>query len=261
MEQADLSGQRFNRWLVVRRSDRTRHWVCSCDCGTVRDVFVGNLRQGYSQSCGCLKDERTRIRNRTHGLSASREYKIWAGMKKRCYDPSCKSFEDYGKRGIAVCARWQGSFENFYADMGPRPSRRHSIERVNNDGPYSPDNCRWATQREQVNNTRRNHFIEWNGERLTLAQWAERAGIRPHALLHRLDRGWPLEQALRTGQLTDTTRRFHSTLTMSGETRCIAEWARITGIPDGTIRARIRGGWPVVDALTRPVNRIASQSA
>ncbi|HEY9737554.1 MAG TPA: hypothetical protein V6D06_14770 [Trichocoleus sp.] len=119
-------------------------------------------------------------------------------MKSRCHNPNNAAYDRYGGRGIVVCDRWRESFENFYADMGPRPSEQHSIDRINNDGNYEPGNCRWATDKQQSRNTRRNRLLTYNGETLFLDEWAERLSISKHTLQTRLWRGWSVEEAFET---------------------------------------------------------------
>lgn len=135
--------------------------------------------------------------NYRHGGYRSPEYKSWQGMLRRCASPSDPRWKDYGGRGIAVCQRWQSSFEAFLADMGRRPSLRHSIERIDNQGPYSADNCRWATKREQARNRRTNRLVEIEGEELCLAELAERHGLKIGTLHRRLKMGERLPFALR----------------------------------------------------------------
>ncbi len=133
--------------------------------------------------------------------SSRPEYCIWHGMRSRCLKPSTKCYPRYGGRGITICSRWAESFNAFVADMGPRPSVLHSLERINNNGPYSPENCRWATILEQQNNTRYNRRITFHGKTQTLAQWGRELGVSSSALRGRLD-NWPIERAL--------TERGHS---------------------------------------------------
>lgn len=117
-------------------------------------------------------------------------------MIQRCYDSNFPYYYRYGGRGITVCEQWRSSIENFYADMGPKPTRDHSLDRIDNDGNYSPENCRWATCKEQLRNTRANHLITYNGETLCITEWAEQLGMRPNALGLRIAKGWTIERAL-----------------------------------------------------------------
>ena len=167
----DCSGQRFGRLVALRetspkiRKDRgttIRRYSCQCDCGNSIDVTVPDLRSGNTVSCGCWKIEATKRSNTTHGKSisvsrsgkATTEYHSWRGMIDRCTNERHISYKFYGARGIKVCDRWRSSFEDFLSDMGEKPSKLHSIDRINGDGDYSPDNCRWATGKQQFANQR-----------------------------------------------------------------------------------------------------------
>lgn len=187
-----LDGQRFGRWVAIVYRGRCRY-LCRCDCGTEREVFIPSLRRGVSRSCGCLHVELLRARATTHGLTGTSEHKIWKGIRKRCSNARTEMFSHYGGRGIRVCERWE-SFENFLADMGPRPSPRHSLDRIDNDGHYEPGNCRWATRKEQTRNRRKTKFVTWKGERRSVPAWAELLGIPCDTLYHRLER-WSVERA------------------------------------------------------------------
>lgn len=135
----------------------------------------------------------------THGMSNSPEYVAWKGMRNRCYYRGHNRYENYSGRGIRVCMRWKESFENFYADMGPKPGAEFSIERMDNDDDYTPDNCCWATPKEQSRNTRRNRMVTHNDETRCLSEWAEIVGIRPNTIWHRINTyGWSVDRALTT---------------------------------------------------------------
>lgn len=157
----DLTGRRYGRLIAVAFSESRKgwaYWECLCDCGKSRIIRAGNLQTGQCRSCGCLAAESSAITARkrtTHGGSYSIEYRTWHGMKDRCGNPNNPKFKLYGGRGISVCTRWHDSFANFLADMGPRPSDRHSIDRFpDGNGNYQPGNCRWATYSEQNSNRR-----------------------------------------------------------------------------------------------------------
>jgi hypothetical protein len=182
----DLAGKRFNRLLVIRRTKvegaRNVMWECKCDCGNMTVAAAANIGKS-TKSCGCLAKEtaanllRGNTTNRTHNMCSTVEHATWTKMKQRCHNPNNEKYPIYGARGIFVCDRWQDSFENFYADMGPRPSKRHSIDRKNNDGPYAPDNCHWALPKIQGRNTRSNHIVEIDGHRLCIVEWIEKLKV------------------------------------------------------------------------------------
>lgn len=207
----DLLGHVFGRWTVIEYAGRYRGyggavWKCRCQCGKEKLVRAEQLSGGGSRSCGCISSEIISERNRrsashghTRNSTTSTEYKSWASMKSRCCNHKDKDYHRYGARGIKVCERWMNSFENFLADMGLKPSVRHTIDRFpNNDGDYEPGNCRWATAKQQSNNTRSNRLLLFDGRIQTTAQWCDELGISRDTVAHRLADGWSIAKALLT---------------------------------------------------------------
>lgn len=202
----DLTGQRFGA-LVVKEIDKSTtyrkvRWLCNCDCGATHCASTSSLRGGKVASCGCTKAARISAARTIHGDSRSSkpraaEYVVWCQIKGRCTNSSLPGYKHYGARGITLCDRWL-QYENFIADMGRRPSPKHTIERKNGKLGYSPDNCVWATRDVQNNNTSRNHRLVYKGKDLTLAQWAKLRRLKPTTLRMRLKVGWDLERALTT---------------------------------------------------------------
>lgn len=201
----DETGNCYGRLTVLKQASRKRKsamWLCSCTCGNQHTVAGESLRMGRTRSCGCLRSEYAsqgiRERSITHGLTQTPEFKAWESMRARCENPNVVSFPYYGGRGIKICAQWQTSFKQFYTDMGPRLTTKHSLDRIDNDGDYTPENCRWATAKTQARNRSNNHPITHKGKTQLLVEWAEELGIRPETLSGRLHRGWPIERALST---------------------------------------------------------------
>jgi hypothetical protein len=198
----DVTGQRFGRLVVVSRANVRKGyaaWNCVCDCGANVVASGSNLRNGQTRSCGCLRRETTASRSLTHGHSVgyayTGTYSSWCNIKARCLNPQHKNYARYGGRGITVCERWRDSFQSFLEDMGEKPAGAW-VERVDNERGYEPGNCVWATPREQNNNRRDSRFLELNGHKQTMAQWARELGLTVGTLFSRLDRGWSVERAL-----------------------------------------------------------------
>jgi hypothetical protein len=197
----DIAGQRFGRLTAVRQTARSSReprrnprWLFRCDDGKEIEADKYHVLSGNTRSCGCLSIEAKVERATIHGHAArnrqTSEYRTWSGMHKRCSNPNDKEYKNYGGRGIRVCERWN-EFENFLADLGPKPSPKHEIDRFpNKNGNYDPDNCRWATKIQQANNKRTNHHLTVDGETLTVAEWAREANIHPGALRWRIKAGW-----------------------------------------------------------------------
>ncbi|MGI9492123.1 MAG: hypothetical protein ACR2QF_06975 [Geminicoccaceae bacterium] len=194
--QIDITGQRFERWSALAKSEiKNRHglWLCECDCGTRKTVSLYKLIHGRSKSCGCLRDEIAKSQQTIHGLSESGTWNSWVSMKKRCKNTKHKSWKDYGGRGISFCDRWN-SFELFLKDMGERPEG-HSIERIDVNGNYTPENCVWLINENQAQNKRNSKLIRYKTEVKCIGSWERQLGFKKGVLRQRLARGWPLERA------------------------------------------------------------------
>lgn len=185
-------------WEVLGDGKRKYHFLCRCVCGEVREVTKNGVRSGRSKSCGCRG-----VVFVTHGATRGRkrtpEYTAWRSMISRCYMPSSTGYSWYGARGIRVCDRWRGKdgFTCFLADMGPRPGRGYSVDRVNVNGDYEPGNVRWATWVEQAGNRRNSLLLTHEGRTMPLTEWAEEVGILPATIWSRLTYlKWPVSKAL-----------------------------------------------------------------
>jgi hypothetical protein len=203
----DLTGQRFERLLVVRFAGRTAKdlivWECLCDCGKTCFHTSNGLRskveRSRRRSCGCLGPDVTRERSTTHGKTRTPEYHTWRSMIERCENPNATGFDRYGGRGITICDRWRKSFESFLEDVGERPEKDMQLDRIDNDGNYEPGNCRWATMKEQANNRRKRKprlTIAFNGHEKTIPQWAEFLGISVSTIYLRRWKRLPVDQVL-----------------------------------------------------------------
>lgn len=181
---------------VSPKGRRESRWQLLCVCGEIYDVRRSNLVSGATLSCGCLLRERITESRYVHGRVGTPEYIVWAGMVARCTYAKHKAYRQYGGRGICVCDEWRDSFAAFFRDMGERPTAKHSLERINNNGNYEPGNVRWATRQEQNNNRSNNHVLEYGGERKTLANWARSLGVPARRLHSRLAYGWSVERTL-----------------------------------------------------------------
>lgn len=184
----DLTGLKFGEWTVLRYHERRKYahvWWCLCSCGKEGPVYGSRIGKS-SSSCGCVGRKRIIAASITHGMSDSRTYNVWAGMKARCTNPNHPSYKDYGGRGITVCERWIHSFENFIQDMGEAPNGL-TLDRIKNDLGYSPDNCIWSDRKAQARNRRSNRIITAFGRSQTLAGWSIETGIKRSTITQRID--------------------------------------------------------------------------
>lgn len=199
----DITGKKFGRLTALSEVQASVNgkikWVCVCECGKRKEIFKTNIISGKSKSCGCLQKECVSMANKkrkVHGALNTGAYKSWKAMNQRCCNPNNESYDNYGGRGIRVCERWLNSFENFYADMGDRPKGK-SLDRIDNDRKYCPENCKWSSAKEQSNNRRNSIVLTLNGESKTMSEWSRLTGIKYITIWTRIKKyNWPVSKAL-----------------------------------------------------------------
>ena len=196
----DLTGQQFGRLTVLKFAEmdkgRNSKWLCECECGNEKIVYMSGLRTGDSQSCGCLMKERVRKAVTIHGMTGSAVHNAWNFIKKSCYNINDKEYEKYGAKGIKLCERWKDSFENFYEDMGDRPSDTYILGRINTKDNFEPSNCKWMTRIEKNNNRKNNTWLQIENESKTTSEWARISGTNYNTIKSRLRIGWSHKEAV-----------------------------------------------------------------
>lgn len=199
MDYARANGLRFGKLTVVQPTGKIDRLVCLCDCGNQKIARLSHLRAGSVKSCGCLLVTRPKEVHGTYLASRTPEYKAWDGMVRRCTIAHHPAFALYGGRGIIVCGRWLGAggFGNFLDDMGPRVDGA-SLDRVDNEAGYSPENCEWSNRVKQANNRRTNKLFTHDNQTKTLAEWAAVTGVSDNTMRERLKSGWTIERTLST---------------------------------------------------------------
>lgn len=200
----ELAGKRFERLTVASKSDRADrngpYWECVCECGKKVVVRQAHLLNGNTKSCGCLHKHTLIQRNQKHGGAHTKLYYVWQAMRKRCNDPRSKSYKYYGARGIKVSLEWEENYQRF-RDWAISSGYKDglTIDRIDTNKGYYPENCRWTNKETQMNNTRRNNCITHNGRTQTLSQWAKELLIKPTTLRNRIyTYGWSIEKAFTT---------------------------------------------------------------
>jgi len=194
----DLTGKKFGKLAVLEFIGISKHvakWLCRCECGNITVVTCGSLRNGHTQSCGCLRDEKTIEHNTTHGLSDHPLYPVWNDMRKRCKNKNAKRYKDYGGRGIKICEEW-GKTPELFIKWAEQNGYKEglTIDRIDNNSDYCPKNCTFSTMAEQNNNKRNNHLIEYNGETKNINQWAKQLNVKYGTLWCRLEKNnWNME--------------------------------------------------------------------
>ncbi len=206
MRLLDLTGQRFGRLVVISqwghdKFDRVT-WLCRCDCGRATSPTSNKLMRGETRSCGCLREEYLHDRTYLEGSRNTRVYEIWAGAKDRCFRSGSPAYKNYGGRGITMCDAWRDDFAQFQKDMGPRPPGA-TLDRIDNNGNYCPENCRWTSRLAQMRNQRKTRRYDFAGESRTLQDWSDITGLALSALYYRINEGhWSVERALTTPSVT-----------------------------------------------------------
>lgn len=238
----DITGQRFGRLTVIERDfsrgNQKSFWFCQCDCSQVSSIALCQLRSGKTKSCGCLRNDKLVSRCKKHGMSQKiPEYTIWKAMRGRCNNKNDGSYKDYGGRGIAVCERWN-NFSYFFEDMGPRP-KGYTIERLDNDGPYSPDNCKWASNVEQSNNKRSNSIILFNGKSQSVADWCRELSLKYSIVNSRISSGWTDYSEIFFGK-SEKERRI---ICFDGINKTVIDWCKELNLNYHTVQVRIYRGW------------------
>lgn len=204
----DLTGQKFNKLTVIKRAengvqpcgDVYTRWLCQCDCGNIKIIRTSDLIRGHTKSCGCWNKEQAT----THGLKHTRLYVVWRDAKSRCYNPNNKGYKNYGGKGITMCDEWRNDFKVFYdwsmANGYDKDAKRGecTLDRIDNNKGYSPDNCRWVDRFVQANNKCNNRFLTYNGKTHTVTEWSRILEINSSALFSRLKKGWSVERTLTT---------------------------------------------------------------
>lgn len=205
MKFIDLTGQKFGRLTVIERAQnkgKKTMWRCKCDCGNESIVAGGNLTNGHIVSCGCFNDKRRIEAHTKHGMSDDKMYSTWLSRRRRCYDTRCPAYENYGGRGIKMCDRWKEDYGAFYEDVSKLPhfgEVGYSLERIDNNGDYCPENCCWATAKQQSNNRRSNFMITYLGRTQTLGQWVDELGLNYKKTRKRIrEYNWSVERAFTT---------------------------------------------------------------
>lgn len=196
-----MKALRYGRLEIIGKAASRNgqvYMLCQCDCGNEKEIAFCSLRRGATQSCGCYRKEKG-PGNKRHGLADTRTHRIWMSMRQRCLNPNNPAYKNYGGRGITIDPVWN-TFDQFLADMGEAPDGM-SIERIDNEKGYAPDNCKWATRLEQGRNTRKCQPVTFQGVTKTITEWAEQYGIGKSTLSQRIRNGWDMERALNQSPL------------------------------------------------------------
>lgn len=248
-----VEGQRFNRWTVIREVEEKhglRIFLCKCDCGSISEVYMNSLRYNRSKSCGCLRAEMCTERLKSHGMSNTTEYNCYCHMIQRCNNKKSKFYRHYGGRGIVLCDRWsdkENGFINFIEDMGMRPDDKQSIDRIDVNKGYSPDNCRWADYTTQAYNKRNTVLLSYNGKNMNMQDWSSELNI-PVTLIRRRH-----DQGLEPVEIFCKPFRGLALYEYNGESKTLKDWSEKLNIKHSVLYKRIHlRNWSIDRAFSTP---------
>lgn len=254
----NLLNKKFGRLTVIERAGTSKGghalWKCNCDCGTECIKSAQDLVSGSTRSCGCLVKEINHKLHCKHGLSGTKLANTFYGLRARCYNPKDNNYKNYGARGITVCDAWLDDCNTFYEwSKSNGYADNLTLDRIDNNGPYSPDNCRWTTNLEQQSNKRNNHRITFRGETKHISEWCRILGISKSVLLGRLRSGWSEERAL-TQPVKKYVKRVEGevTFTYKGKTKTVLQWSEELNINPNTLYKRKEAGWTDEEIITIP---------
>ena len=256
----DSIGKTYGRLTLLSFHEKRRRksfGLFLCLCGKEHIADFSAVARGAIKSCGCLAIETVIAlgrSNATHGMSKTPEFRIWSHMVQRCTNENDKSYQHYGARGITVCAEWC-DFSNFYRDMGPRPSAKHSIDRIDVNGNYEPSNCKWSTDHEQARNKTNTVFVTVDGKNVVLQDAICSSGISRETVKSRVQRGMDINKALAKPPNKVSRTRRNEIIEMDGVRDNAAGWALRSGIPYKTLLYRLNAGWDERKALTEPIRK------
>ena len=255
-KRTDLTGKRVGKLTVIDYAytkNNKAYWNCICDCGNKCVVTARNLITAMTQSCGCSKRESMRKVALKHGGSGTRLYSIWCNMKDRCYNPNNKHYHRYGGRDITICSEWVNNFSSFESwALSHGYDDKLSIDRINNDAGYNPENCRWVTNKVQQNNRSTNHLITYKGETMDVTEWADKVGIPASTLYDRLAYGWTLDEVFSKPIKQCNTEYY----LYEDASHTLSEWAQIKDMNYDVLYHRVVDQhMSIEEALTKPVGR------
>lgn len=249
----DISGQKFGKLTAIKcveKANYTSKWLCKCDCGNDKITRIDSLLSGRCRSCGCLNQNRKCKHGGAKNGKTERLYHVWQDMKNRCYNKNIKHFDRYGGRGITVCEEWlrdYGKFREWAINNGYDENANHgecTLDRINNNIGYSPENCRWVSMSIQDNNRSTNKYYEYSGESHTISDWCRKLGLNCRLVESRIERGWTFIEAITVEK--NPCRKYEH----NGELHSLPEWANILNIPYNTLYCRLYRGHTFEEAIT-----------